>query len=93
MISKRGTNARPNRNSTQGYEVIDNIKAEVEKACPLTISYADINFGSCSQRGCCAGDYSLRTQVKRTLSSTDFPLHIIWFNLVRRALLANSIRP
>ncbi|KDO49148.1 hypothetical protein CISIN_1g037303mg, partial [Citrus sinensis] len=38
---KWGKNAWPNRNSAQGYEVIDNIKAEVEKACPLTISYSE----------------------------------------------------
>ncbi|KAJ4716374.1 Peroxidase [Melia azedarach] len=35
-------NALPNRNSVRGYEVIDSIKADVEKACPLTISCADI---------------------------------------------------
>ncbi|KAL9417962.1 hypothetical protein AB3S75_040876 [Citrus x aurantiifolia] len=35
-------NALPNRNSARGYEVIDSIKADVEKACPLTISCADI---------------------------------------------------
>jgi peroxidase len=35
-------NALPNRNSVRGYEVIENIKALVEKACPLTVSCVDI---------------------------------------------------
>ncbi|KAM7251346.1 hypothetical protein ACFE04_023229 [Oxalis oulophora] len=35
-------NAFPNRNSVRGYDVIENIKAQVEKACPLTVSCADI---------------------------------------------------
>ncbi|KAF5738204.1 peroxidase 10-like [Tripterygium wilfordii] len=34
--------ALPNQNSVRGYEVIDNIKANLEKACPATISCADI---------------------------------------------------
>ncbi|KZV23101.1 peroxidase 10-like [Dorcoceras hygrometricum] len=35
-------NAFPNRNSVRGYEVIDAIKANVEKACPSTVSCSDI---------------------------------------------------
>ncbi|XP_065857059.1 peroxidase 10 [Euphorbia lathyris] len=35
-------NALPNRNSARGYEVIDSIKEDVERACPLTVSCADI---------------------------------------------------
>ncbi|XP_057953921.1 peroxidase P7-like [Malania oleifera] len=35
-------NALPNKNSVRGYEVIDDIKAQVEKACPATVSCADI---------------------------------------------------
>ncbi|KAF3435357.1 hypothetical protein FNV43_RR22446 [Rhamnella rubrinervis] len=35
-------NALPNRNSIRGFEVIDSIKADVEKFCPSTVSCADI---------------------------------------------------
>ncbi|WRX10038.1 hem peroxidase - like 7 [Theobroma cacao] len=35
-------NALANQNSARGYEVIDNIKANVEKACPSTVSCSDI---------------------------------------------------
>ena len=35
-------NAFANQNSARGYEVIDNIKANVEKACPSTVSCTDI---------------------------------------------------
>ncbi|KAA3461279.1 peroxidase 10-like [Gossypium australe] len=34
--------ARSNQNSLRGYEVIDKIKANVEKACPSTVSCTDI---------------------------------------------------
>nr|GEU86692.1 peroxidase 10 [Tanacetum cinerariifolium] len=34
--------AGPNINSIRGYEVIDNIKADVERACPSTVSCVDI---------------------------------------------------
>ncbi|XP_059293701.1 peroxidase 10-like [Lycium ferocissimum] len=35
-------NALPNRNSARGFEVIDAIKANLEKACPSTVSCTDI---------------------------------------------------
>ncbi|KAK4790846.1 hypothetical protein SAY86_031259 [Trapa natans] len=40
MIGEK--NALPNRNSARGYEVIDAIKANVEKSCPDTVSCSDI---------------------------------------------------
>lgn len=35
-------NAFPNKNSARGFEVIDAIKANVEKICPNTVSCTDI---------------------------------------------------
>ncbi|CAM8912241.1 unnamed protein product [Rhodiola kirilowii] len=40
IISEKQSN--PNRNSARGYEVIDEIKKEIEKACPHVVSCADI---------------------------------------------------
>ncbi|XVF59693.1 hypothetical protein PTKIN_Ptkin07bG0296500 [Pterospermum kingtungense] len=40
IVSEKGSN--PNRNSARGFEVLDEIKAEIEKECPHTVSCADI---------------------------------------------------
>ncbi|KAG4939241.1 hypothetical protein AAZX31_16G119300 [Glycine max] len=40
IISEKGSN--PNRNSARGFEVVDAIKAELERKCPSTVSCADI---------------------------------------------------
>lgn len=39
---KSEKNAFPNRNSVRGFEVIDSIKADLERVCPWTVSCVDI---------------------------------------------------
>ncbi|KAJ8453156.1 hypothetical protein Cgig2_008040 [Carnegiea gigantea] len=40
MKGEKGAN--PNKNSLRGFEVVDSIKTDVEKACPSTVSCTDI---------------------------------------------------
>ena len=40
IVSEKRSN--PNKNSARGFDVVDEIKNELEKACPKTVSCADI---------------------------------------------------
>ncbi|KAE9606201.1 putative peroxidase [Lupinus albus] len=68
-------NAKPNRNSVRGFEVIDNIKSAVEKVCPGVVSCADILAiaarDSVSILGGSSWDVKLGRRDAKTASQSD----------------------
>ncbi|XP_024025306.1 peroxidase A2, partial [Morus notabilis] len=57
--------ALPNNNSVRGFDVIDEIKTEVERACPATVSCADILAMAAAESVCLSGGPSWRVRVGR----------------------------
>ncbi|XP_057520324.1 peroxidase 20 [Amaranthus tricolor] len=85
--------ANPNKNSLKGFEVIDEIKAAVEYACPLTVSCADILTiaarDSVVLRGGPTWEVSLGRRDSLTASIDDANKFIPTPNLSLDALIAN----
>ncbi|GMN49552.1 hypothetical protein TIFTF001_018712 [Ficus carica] len=57
--------ALPNKNSLRGVEIIDEIKTAVEKACPATVSCADILAMAAAHSVCLSGGPSWRVRLGR----------------------------
>ncbi|KAF5476372.1 hypothetical protein F2P56_008096, partial [Juglans regia] len=62
--------AGPNNNSVRGYEVIDNIKSQVEKICPGVVSCADIVAVAARDSVVALGGRSWTVQLGRRDSTT-----------------------
>ncbi|XP_051180100.1 peroxidase 4 [Lolium perenne] len=63
-------NAVPNKNSARGFEVIDAIKAAVEKACPGVVSCADVLAVAAEESVVTLGGPSWEVKVGRRDSTT-----------------------
>ncbi|KAL9246914.1 hypothetical protein vseg_020393 [Gypsophila vaccaria] len=91
ILSEKG--ATPNLNSLRGFDVIDEIKAAVEEACPLTVSCADILAiaarDSVVLRGGPSWEVLLGRRDSLTASFTGANTFIPTPNLSLEALIAN----